>query len=126
LQLAASVGALRCRGDERVSFRVENILIEADTAWVIKRKVEILQYFCEPEALSFVNLTCIDVVNVRDSRESCGGVEICIEALDSAPGAIQIDWVSGYTPRIEVTFQDLRALNVIRSGNIVPVLEIKI
>jgi hypothetical protein len=94
--------------------------------WPNKEHVQILQYLSEPEALSFVISSCIDVVNVRDPRETCGGVEICSEALDSTPGAIQIDLVSGYTPRIEVTFQDLRALNIIRSSDIVSVQVIKL
>jgi len=126
LQLATSVGALRWRGDERVSFRVENIIIETDMVWVVKCKIEILQYFCEPEALGFVNSSGGLVVDVLDPRETCGGVEIRFEALDSAPGAIQIGWVSGHTPRIEVAFQDLWALNIIRTGNVVSVLEIKL
>ena len=73
-------------------------------------------------------MSCVLIVDVLDPRETCGGVdsEILVETLDSAPSPIQIDWVSGHAPRIEVAFQDLRALNIVRTGNIVSVLKIKL
>ena len=95
---------------------------------VIQRRryhLQVFQHLRKPEALRFIDLGRGRVVHVVKPNKSRRCVQIFVETGDGTLRTLQVSRVSRHTPSIEIALKHFRTLEVIGSGDVVPMFVVE-
>jgi len=119
------IAIFRRRRLERMALGVKDPFIKTDVRRVVKSKIQVLQHFCEPEALHVINFARGLGVDIIDASERNGSRKEFIEAIDSSSSTVQVLGIASDSPCVEVRFEDFRAEDIIGTSDVKAMLIIE-